>query len=158
MVFFSELTHLRKDVPVHQVFAAELPSAWEVIVVLVHVVVSQGFRLEWRTPHNIPLGPVCLHEACPTERVCHAVIGMYAICNLVLHLELVLLHLKDVLFVDGLFFFGDSGRILEEHSGWSAREGTLTKIDWHVLGVWVNRVEIVALLLILLHLVHQSCY
>ena len=105
MVFLSELTHLRKDVSVHQVFAAELPSAWEVIVVLVHVVVSQGFGLERRAPHDIPLGPVCLLKACPTKRVCHAVIGMYAIRNLVLHLELVLLHLEDVLFVDGLFFF-----------------------------------------------------
>ena len=154
LVFFAELAHLSKDVSVHKVFAPELPSAGEVIVVLVHVVVSEGLGLEWRTPHDIPLRSVCLHKASPTERICHAVIGVNAISNLILHFELVLLHLENMLLVDGLFFLGDAGWVLKEYSGRSARERAFTEIDWHVLGVWVNWVEVVALFLILLHLVH----
>ena len=115
VVLFTPLTHACMDVPIHEVFPAQLPSAWEMIAMLVHVIIPQGLRLQGSTPHYIRVGTLSLREASPSQRVDHTVVCMHSVCNFVLQMELILLHLVDVLFVNGLLFSGDFGRILEEH-------------------------------------------
>ena len=64
-ILFTKLSHLSKDVSIHKVFPTELPCAWKVIVVLVHVVISERFRLQRGAPHDIPLGRICLLKSSP---------------------------------------------------------------------------------------------
>ena len=64
---------------------------------------------------------------------------MNTIGDLVLHLELVLLHLEDVIFIDRLLFFADTWWVLKEHSWRPPCEWTLAQVHWHMLRVWVCR-------------------
>ena len=71
--------YLSEDVAVHQVLATKLPRAWEVIIMLVHVIVAKCLWLQRRTPHDVPIWAISLLEACPTERIHYAVIRMDAL-------------------------------------------------------------------------------
>ena len=126
------------------------------IVVLVHIVVAKRLRFQRGAPHDIPLGAICLLEPSPTERVNHAIVSVHTVSNLELHLELVLLHLEDVILVHCLLFLRDARGVLEPNSRRPAREWTLTQVNRHVLRIGVHRIEVVCLLLVLLELLHQG--
>ena len=138
IVLIAELANLRRNIPEHQVFSTELPCASEVITMLIHVIIPQRFWLERGTPQHIPARAVCLREAVPAERVYYAVIGVHTLSDFELHLELVLLHLEDVITINRLGIFVDSRGILEEDSWRPAYERALAEIDWHLLRVRIG--------------------
>lgn len=105
VVLFSKLTHLRRDIPEHQIFASKLPSAWKVIVVLVHIVIPQCFRFQRCTPHDVPASVVSLLEASPAQRIDHTVICVNSVCYFKSQLKLILLHFKNVVLFHRLFLF-----------------------------------------------------
>ena len=62
---------------------------------------------------------------------------MHTLGYFVLHLELGLLHLKDMLSFNLFVSIGDSWRILEEDRWWSSNKWTFAKVNWHRLGIWI---------------------
>ena len=125
VVLFSELSHLRRNIPEHQIFASKLPSAWEVIVVLVHIVIPEGFWLQRCTPHDVPASIVSLLEASPAQWIDHTVVSVNSVCYFKSQLELILLHFENVVLLYRLFLFWYSRRVLEENCWRSSCKRTL---------------------------------
>ena len=132
------------------------------VIVLVHVVVAQRLGLQRGAPHKVPISAICLLEASPAKRVDHTVVGVHTIRNLKLQLELVLLHLENMVFLDlpvvvfDLLVAVSYARwICEVDCWWAPCEGTLAQIDGPLL---VERVCRIVGVSSLLRFKDLSCY
>ncbi len=127
LVIFAEIADLGLNVPVHEVFSAQLPSTCEVIAVLVLIKLLHLFSFQWRWPNDIPWGTLSLAKAIPCQRVDHTIVDMRIGSDLILQLEQTIFHPKNTFACWPLL--PHLRRILEKYYGFSALKLRILQVN-----------------------------
>jgi len=127
LVIFAEIADLGLNVPVHEVFSAQLPSTRKMIAVLVLIKLSHLFSFQWHWPNDVPRGTLSLAKAIPCQRVDHTIVDMRIGSDLILQLEQTILHPKNTFVCWPLL--PHLRRILEKYHGFSALKLRILQVD-----------------------------